>query len=91
MSNADKLFYELGYELEDEKICPHSYRYKKENKKSFTVKEIVIEKSSKLIAICYYKVDTNGNISPINCTDHFLSLQELKAINMKCEELRLVR
>lgn len=86
MSEADKMFEELGYELTDEKICPHSYRYIKEIDK-FRTKEIVIEKSNKLITICYYKVDLQGYIEPLNLIEYHLSLQELQAINKKVEEL----
>lgn len=86
MSEADKMFEELGYELTDEKICPHSCRYIKEIDK-FRTKEIVIEKSNKLITICYYKVNLQGYIEPLNLIEYHLSLQELRAINMKCEEL----
>lgn len=86
MSEADKMFEELGYELTDEKICPHSYRYIKETDK-FRTKEIAIEKSNKLITICYYKVDLQGYIEPLNLIEYHLSSQELQAINMKCKEL----
>lgn len=91
MSKADEMFEKLGYEIEDEKICPHSYKYIKENKESFTAKEIIIEKSSKWIDICYYKVGTDGKLYSIICMEHYLSIQELQAINMKCKELRMVR
>lgn len=91
MSKADEMFKELGYEIEDERICPHSYKYIKVNKKSFNVKEIVIEKSSKTIDICYYKIGTDGNMTPIICIEHYLSMQELAAINEKCKELGWIR
>ena len=88
MNEADKMFEELGYELTDKKICPHSYRYIKEIDK-FRTKEIVIEKSNKLITICYYKVDLQGYIEPLNLIEYHLSLKELQAINKKVEELRM--
>lgn len=84
---ADEMFKELGYELEDERICPHSYKYIKENKESFNVKEIIIEKSSKWIDICYYKVGTDGKMTPIICIEHYLSIQELQAVYQKCKEI----
>jgi len=84
---ADEMFKELGFEMEDEKICPHSYKYIKENKKNFSVKEIILEKSSKWIDICYYKIGTDGKMLPIICIEHYLSMQELQAINKKVQEL----
>ena len=86
MSEADRLFEEAGYELTNEKICPHSYRYIKEIDK-FRTKEIVIEKSKKLITICYYKIDLHGYIEPLQLVEYHLSMQELQAINKKCEEV----
>lgn len=85
MSKVDEMFEKLGYELEDERICPHSYRYIR--KKDFNVKEIVIEKVSKWIDICYYHIGTDGKMSPIICIEHYLSIEELQAINEKCKEL----
>ena len=58
MSRADEMFEKLGYELEDERICPHSYKYIKINNENFSGKEIIIEKSSRWIDICYYKIGT---------------------------------
>ena len=82
---ADEMFEELGYILENEKICPHSYKYIK--KGNFNVKEIIIEKVSKAIDICYYKVETDGRMKGIVCIEHYLKWEELQAINKKCQEL----
>lgn len=84
---ADEMFEELGYELKDEKICPHSYVYIK--KYDFSIKEIVLEKAKHLITICYYKIGTDGRITTINSIEYHLSMQELQAINEKVKELRL--
>lgn len=69
MSNADKLFYELGYELD--KIHYNSdntdiYTYKKDND-----------------FIRFRTVDE----TMITLFKTYFSKEELKAINMKCEEL----
>ena len=85
MSKADEMFEELGYELEDERICPHSYKYMRI--KNFDAKEIIIEKASKWIDICYYHIGTDGKMSPIICIEHYLSMQELQAINEKVKEI----
>jgi len=87
MSKADRMFEELGYELEDERICPHSYKYMKINNENFSGKEIIIEKLNTWIDICYYKIGTTGELIPIICIEHYLSMQELQAINEKCKEL----
>ena len=87
MSKADEMFEKIGYKLEDKKICPHSYKYIKKWK--FSVKEIVIEKASKSIDICYYHIETDGKISPILCIEHYLKFEELQAIIEKCKELRM--
>lgn len=87
--SADEMFEKLGYALEDEKICPHSYKYMK--RKDFTVKEIVIEKCSKMIDICYYHINTDGKMESIICIEHYLSMQELQAINKKCQELGWIK
>lgn len=86
MSKADEMFEELGYELRDEKICPHSYVYIK-NISKFDIKEIILQKANKLITICYYKIDVNGYIESLNLIEYHLSMQELQAINEKCKEL----
>lgn len=86
MSKADEMFKSLGYELIDEKICPHSYRYNK-NITRFDIKEIILQKANKLITVCYYKVDIHGNMESLNLIEYHLSLQELQAINLKCREL----
>lgn len=83
---ADEMFAELGYELEDEKICPHSYRYKK-NINRFDIKEIVLEKANKLITICYYKLDVDEYMEALNLIEYHLNKAELQAINRKCREL----
>lgn len=86
MSEADKLFEKLGYELFDIKICPHSFRYIKKIDK-FRTKEIILEKASKRVTICYYKIDVNGNMEALDLVEYHFTMQELKAINKKCEEL----
>lgn len=85
MSEADKMFEELGYKLEDEKICPHSYKYVK--KQNFNVKEIIIEKANKSIDICYYQIRIDGRMESLICIEHYLKWEELQAINKKVEEL----
>lgn len=90
MKTADEMFEELGYELIDEKICPHSYRYNK-NISRFNIKEIILEKANKLITICYYKVDIDGSMESLNLIEYHLSMQELQAINEKVKELRVDR
>ncbi len=86
MSKADEMFEKLGYELFDEKICPHSYRYSK-NISEFNIKEIILEKAKKLITVCYYKVDIHGCMESLNLIEYHLNIQELQAINEKCKEL----
>ena len=88
MSKADEIFKELGYELEDEKICPHSYTYMKII--NFDANEIIIEKASKWIDICYYHIGTDNKMSPLICIEHYLSIQELQAINEKVKELQWI-
>lgn len=86
MSKADEMFEKLGYELIDEKICPHSYRYVKHIDK-FSIKEIILQKANKLITICYYKIDVYGCMECLNLIEYHLSMQELEAINAKVKEL----
>lgn len=73
MSNVDKLFKELGYE-----VIVHSettLNYEKQG--IYMDKEIIFELLDKSISIGYGTGD---------CCH--ISMQELKAINMKCEELQ---
>lgn len=86
MSKADEMLEELGYELKDKKICPHSYVYRK-NISKFDIKEIIIQKANKLITICYYKIDTHGHMQSLDLIEYHLSIQELQAIYQKCIEL----
>ena len=80
MSEADKLFEELGYEKEiyqnEEKFGGYvSYAYSND--------KIFIEFNG--FANTLYI----GNNDKENTSDIHLSMQEIKAINMKCKELRM--
>lgn len=71
MSNADRLFYELGYEKEEsDKLV----RYIWHSKPKTYVRTLTFNKSAK-------------KITPYNQVQ--INMPLLKAINMKCEELRL--
>ena len=74
--SADEMFKKLGYELKNEKICPHSYWYEKKIDK-FNIKEIILEKAKKLITICYYKLDIYGHMESLKLIEYHLNLQEL--------------
>lgn len=67
MSNADKLFYELGYDK------------KETSRKIIYYIDLFIWKPSIIFNKKYKSVKS----------DLCITMQELKAINMKCEELRL--
>lgn len=75
MSNADKLFYELGYEkIQDDKSW---IDFKKRNINiTFNLNDKFVE-ATQLYGGEYLSKK--------------IYMEELKAINMKCEEMRLVR
>lgn len=74
MSNADKLFYELGYikrfKTSGFKNVPNTIIYKGE--------ELIIE---------FDAIYKGVEFKQVNNIDIGITMQELKAINMKCEEL----
>lgn len=81
MSEADKLFNDLGYKkIEDKYNIDFNKRY------SFTNGDKVQEQ------IRFCKLDKYVHIENFNfrdgfCFGKFLDTQELKAINLKCKEL----
>lgn len=80
MSEADKMFEELGYKkLQNEEIIWY------QKKTNFISKDIIfdLEKKTIHIEISYY--DKKGNLLKIEGT---LTLEELQAINKKVEELK---
>ena len=84
-SEADKLFLELGYKrIEDKYNIDFNKIY------SFTNGDKIQEK------IRFCKLDKYIHVENFNFNSgisfgKFLDMQELKAINLKCRELRLVR
>jgi len=82
MSEADKLFEELGYKkiIDDDREI--TYRYKKYVFGELIENFITFKKINKLVAK-YYEDSNDIQYSEL-CT-----MQELKAINMKCKELRM--
>ena len=82
MSEADKLFEELGYKKKIDDDREITYRYKKYVFGELIENFITIKKINKLVAK-YYEDSNDIQYSEL-CT-----MQELKAINMKCEELRM--
>lgn len=79
MSKADELFEELGYEKIDSNKIKHIRYIRLINK---TTKEnINFHKNFKKVEVYFYDIeDYEELIKPI-------SMQELKAINLKCKEL----
>lgn len=79
MSEADKLFEELGYEKIDNNKIKHIRFIRQANK---TTKEnIDFHKIFKKVEAYFYDFEDHQElIKPI-------SLEELKAINLKCKEL----
>lgn len=81
MSEADKLFEELGYKkIEDKYNIDFNKRYNFING----------DKIQEQIRFC--KLDKYIHIENFNfnigiCSGKFLDMQELKAINLKCKEL----
>ena len=71
MSDADKLFEELGYEKHSSTIHERFDLYSPDAKNLLI--RIVFNKMTKRIYI--------------QCAEEALDMQELKAINMKCKEL----
>ena len=78
MSEADKMFEELGYEIENENGF---ILYNKISEINDEYKAIVFNVSKGLIDI---RTDDNLNLQVITTV---LNMQELKAINKKVEEL----
>lgn len=74
MSEADKLFKELGYELHSSKSRDRFDLYSKVD-------------DELLIRIVFNKITKRIEIY---CYDEALDMQELKAINMKCKELNWI-
>ena len=82
--SADEMFEELGYEKQEDK-----YRIEYSLKQNFT-HFIVIKR------ICFYKIERDIVIEQRNVTEAIkisvnITMQELKAINLKVKELRLDR
>lgn len=71
MSEADKMFEELGYELLDEFDRDYNDKYIAYIKAG---KTIIFKKSNKKVGIK-------------DCQRNYINIQELKAINKKVEEL----
>lgn len=79
MSEADKLFEELGYEKIDNNKIKHIRFIRQINKN--TKENIDFHKTFKKVEVYFYDFeDSEELIKPI-------SMQELKAINLKCKEL----
>lgn len=75
MNNADKLFYELGFEkIKNTNI---GYFRKEQDER---LNGIIFFLDKKSVAVHYDNTYTIG-----------ITMEDLKAINMKCLELRLVR
>ena len=75
MSEADKMFEELGYE----KIIENNIEILYEKERRFWDKEISFDLIDKQVTV---EMST-GDSEPI-------TIQELQAINMKCKELKFV-
>ena len=80
MSEADKMFEELGYEKQED-----NYRIEYCIKQNFT-QFVVIKR------ICFYKIEKDICMEQWNVTEGMkismnITMQELKAINKKVEEL----
>lgn len=80
MTEADKMFEESGYERQEDK-----YRIEYSMKQNFT-HFVVIKR------ICFYKIEKDIVMEQWNVTEGIkismnITMQELAAINKKCEEL----
>lgn len=73
MSKADKMFEELGYEIEDEEGICRIYK---------------IAKFGSILTFVFYKNTTDERYK-LKIYEKYLSMQELQAINEKCKELRM--
>lgn len=83
MSEADKMFEELGYKkLEVEDVVWY------QKKSNFIRKDIIFDLEKKIIHIEVSYYDKRGNLLKIEGT---LTLKELQAINKKVEELKWTR
>lgn len=79
MSEADKIFEELGYEKIDNKKIKHIRFIRQANKT--TSESINFHKIFEKVEVYFYDFeDSQELIKPI-------TMQELKAINLKCKEL----
>lgn len=77
MSEADKLFEELGYE----KIVEHKYKQPDDD-----VTELILYRDyGTLLEIEFWNDKTISKFSGYDVS--YITMQELKAINLKCKEL----
>ena len=81
--SADEMFSELGYRKnEDKRVIIYDYIQYFNHFKTF--KKIYFYKLDKGISLCNYNITEEMKI------DYNLTMQELKAIYKKCEELKWI-